>query len=508
AGREMHDRTGGKPAGRPVRYRHPGQRLSHQLRGAAWRWPGHHGRHVSPDDALPAGRLQGDPVPRRQRLAGAADLALGRRRSVRQCECTWVWRIRGHGADRRPGGQHRDDPRTVPGVLRDPGVRDHLRRDRDHPGDPPPAAPTTHDAPEENLNEAFAIVIAMIPMPLHAFGARYDLPAPLYLFLIGAGAVVCVSFLLVLRRPVTRMRPTGDDVPPVPQVGSWPGWLLFVIAVFMVFGSLLGTQSTPDNIVVTAFWLVFWIALPISIAVIGNYWPYISPLNVVARAVGPKSRIEWNTSWGYWPATILFFLFACGELVFNGVTTTPAGTAQVLLAYGIVNAVMAYLFGAETWLRRGEVFSVLFATWGRLGYFRFGTPGTRGFVAGLLPSLVPIAFGYLLAHNFDYLAINGQLLIHQASDPFGNGLNLFGTVNYEPNRNLIPTAVVWYFEIVLIIGVHIAAVVLAHGYLGRVARTESQGRRAEWPWIAAMVGYTMTSLWLLAQPIVQEGIQG
>jgi hypothetical protein len=129
-------------------------------------------------------------------------------------------------------------------------------------------------------------------------------------------------------------------------------------------------------------------------------------------------------------------------------------------------------------------------------------------VSGLLPSLVPIAFGYLLAHNFDYLAINGQLLIHQASDPFGMGLNLFGTVNYEPNRNLVPTAVVWYFEIALIIGVHIAAVVLAHGYLGRVARTERQGRRAEWPWIAAMVGYTMTSLWLLAQPIVQEGVKG
>src|SRR5207245_3186635 len=75
-------------------------------------------------------------------------------------------------------------------------------------------------------------------------------------------------------------------------------------------------------------------------------------------------------------------------------------------------------------------------------------------VAGLLPSLVPIAFGYLLAHNFGYLAINGQLLIHQASDPFGMGLNIFGTVNYEPNRNMIPTAVIWYFEIVLIIGVH------------------------------------------------------
>ena len=130
-------------------------------------------------------------------------------------------------------------------------------------------------------------------------------------------------------------------------------------------------------------------------------------------------------------------------------------------------------------------------------------------IAGLIPSLVPIAFGYLLAHNFGYLAINGQLLIHQASDPFGSGtLNLFGTVEYEPNRNLIPTAFIWYFEILLIIGVHVAAVVLAHGYLGRAARTETQGRRAEWPWIAAMVFYTMSSLWLLAQPIVQEGVQG
>src|ERR1700736_2372254 len=220
-------------------------------------------------------------------------------------------------------------------------------------------------------------------VPLHAFGARYDLPAPLYLFLIGAGAVVFVSFLLVLRRRVTRKLVVGDDVPPVPHVPSWPGWLLFLAAVVMILGGLFGTQSTPDNVVVTAFWLVFWIAVPISIAVICNYWPYLSPLNVVARLVGPRARLDWPKSWGYWPATILFFLFACGELVFNGVTTTPAGAAEGLLAYGVLNAVMAALFGAETWLRRGEVFSVLFATWGRLGCFRFGAPGRRGFFGGL-----------------------------------------------------------------------------------------------------------------------------
>jgi hypothetical protein len=442
----------------------------------------------------------------------------------------------------------------------------------------------------------------MTLVPLHAFGARYDLPAPLLLFLLGAGAVVFFSFLLVLQRPVRRVQLEGVDVPPVPRTPSWPGWLMVLLSLILIIGGITGSQSTPDNIVVTLVWLVFWIAVPISIAIVGNYWPYISPLNVVARLVGPRARLPWPRAWGYWPATILFFLFASGELIFNGVTTTPAGAAQVLLGYGILNAIMAALFGAETWLRRGEVFSVLFATWGRLGYFRFGDPGRRGFfggltrpfepsisrltfvllllvsvsfdgllatpawkdavtnmppglrpgaagytvlllvvfaamvvliwlvftafaaavrsvghldeplinvIAGLVPSLVPIAFGYLLAHNFDYLVINGQLLIHLASDPFGSGtLNLFGTVEYEPNRNLIPTAFVWYFEILLIIAVHVAAVVLAHGYLGRAARNEVQARRSEWPWIVAMVAYTMTSLWLLAQPIVQEGVGG
>jgi hypothetical protein len=437
---------------------------------------------------------------------------------------------------------------------------------------------------------------------LHAFGTRYDLPAPLYLYLLGAGAVVFATFLFVISRPVSReAKPPADDLPPVPHTPSWPGWLMAALATLLAYAGLFGTQSVPDSILPTAFWLVFWIAVPISIAVVGNYWPYLSPLNVIARAVGGRARRPYPGALGVWPAVFLFFLFACGELIFNGVATLPAATALVMIAYALFTALMSWIFGAEAWLRWGEVFSVLFATWGRLGFIRFGSPGRPGFfgglvrpftpsvdrltfvllllvsvsfdgllatpawksfrdqlpgplqpgqpgytvflvlvfilltgviwalfggfaaavkavgrlegsvlevMAGLVPSVVPIAFGYLVAHNLYYLVINGQLLIHQASDPMGTGLNIFGTVDYEPNRNLVPTAVIWYFQILLIIGVHVAAVVLAHGYLGRAARSPVEGKRAEWPWIAAMVGYTMSSLWLLAQPIVQEGTKG
>jgi len=130
-------------------------------------------------------------------------------------------------------------------------------------------------------------------------------------------------------------------------------------------------------------------------------------------------------------------------------------------------------------------------------------------VAGLLPSLLPIAFGYLVAHNAEYLAINGQLLIPLLGNPAGiAGVQLLPapfTDAYVVNPNLLPSSVVWYLQVALIIAVHIAAVLQAHRYLGRAAASTLLARRSEWPWIFAMVGYTMTSLWLLAQPLVSEG---
>jgi hypothetical protein len=259
--------------------------------------------------------------------------------------------------------------------------------------------------------------------------------------------------------------------------------------------------------------------------------------------------------------------------------------------------VAGLLFGAEAWVGRGELFSALFATWGRLGWFRFGADGRRGLggglrvpfeahvsritfvllllmsvtfdgllstpawktlrtqvaltgvafdlfetaafavlvlvawavfggfaalvrragslerstltvLAGLLPSLLPIAFGYLVAHNAEYLAINGQLFIPLLGNPAGiSGVKLLPSPfndSYEINPNLLPSSVVWYIQVALIIFVHVAAVVLAHRYLTRASPSLVNARRSEWPWIVAMVGYTITSLWLLAQPLVQE----
>jgi hypothetical protein len=138
---------------------------------------------------------------------------------------------------------------------------------------------------------------------------------------------------------------------------------------------------------------------------------------------------------------------------------------------------------------------------------KHGSKPTRSFT-GLLPSLVPIAFGYLLAHNLEYLLVNGQLMLPLLGNPPGwdSWPHVFYPFNdsYEPNHTFLPSAFYWYVSLVVIVAVHIYAVILAHRHLVRLGRDRQLELRSEFPWLAAMVGYTCLSLWLLAQPLTKE----
>jgi hypothetical protein len=453
-------------------------------------------------------------------------------------------------------------------------------------------------------------ITAFMPVLAHAFGKRYDLPVPLWLFVFGGALVVFASFLLVLPRAVAPASAGDARLVDRTELRS-PAPVRWIIAGLIAIGLMvcgwIGSQSVAENIVPTFFWLALWIAAPISCGILGDWTRAVNPFAALARAcdmpslrrtlIGDERVIAWPRALGWWPAVVLFFTVACGELIYNSTATLPAVTAWGLLIYALINAVAGLLFGAQAWVGRGELFSVLFATWGRLGWFRFGADGRPGFggglrvpfephvsrvtfvllllmsvtfdgllstpawktlrtqialsgvafelfetaafavlvlvawavfggfaalvrragslerstlavLSGLLPSLLPIAFGYLVAHNAEYLAINGQLFIPLLGNPAGiSGVKLLPAPfndSYEINPNLLPSSVVWYLQVALIIFVHIAAVVLAHRYLTRASPSLVNARHSEWPWIVAMVGYTITSLWLLAQPLVQE----
>jgi hypothetical protein len=139
--------------------------------------------------------------------------------------------------------------------------------------------------------------------------------------------------------------------------------------------------------------------------------------------------------------------------------------------------------------------------------------GFRDSLCGLQPSLLPIAFGYLLAHNAQYVLVNIQLLGPLIGNPVGTAswpIHLPYPFNdtYEPNATFLPAAFYWYLGAVAIVAAHVIAVVLAHRHLGSRAAGEDKARASEYPWLVAMVAYTAFSLLLIAQPLVNESNAG
>jgi hypothetical protein len=112
-------------------------------------------------------------------------------------------------------------------------------------------------------------------------------------------------------------------------------------------------------------------------------------------------------------------------------------------------------------------------------------------------TLLPIAGGYLIAHYLT-LVIQGVVWLP--------GLLADLRLSVAPELTWIPVSAVWYLSVAAIVGGHIAGIVLAH----RLSLLDSPRRAtlAGLPMVALMIGYTILSLWIIAQPIVIEpGVQ-
>jgi len=108
-------------------------------------------------------------------------------------------------------------------------------------------------------------------------------------------------------------------------------------------------------------------------------------------------------------------------------------------------------------------------------------------------TLLPIAGGYVIAHYLTAVIQGVVWLPSLLVDPL---------MSLAPALDWIPTGLVWYLSVAAIVGGHIAGIVLSH----RLALRDAPSRAvvAGLPMVALMIGYTVLSLWIIAQPIVVE----
>jgi hypothetical protein len=116
-------------------------------------------------------------------------------------------------------------------------------------------------------------------------------------------------------------------------------------------------------------------------------------------------------------------------------------------------------------------------------------------------SLIPIGVAYVLAHNAGLVLTGVPLLVRSLSDPFELGWNVLGTGNLFEGFIVSP-ALVWFVEIALIVTGHILGVLAAHRIAVSLAGTHGEAVRSEFALTALMCIYTISTLWLLAQPLV------
>ena len=156
------------------------------------------------------------------------------------------------------------------------------------------------------------------------------------------------------------------------------------------------------------------------------------------------------------------------------------------VALALFALLFAALFFATTWLARRWI-------------GRDRTLGELGRSFGW--SLIPIGVAYVLAHNAPLLMIGLPRLLVELSDPFGTGLNLLGTTHLFSGYSPAPS-LVWFIEIALIVGGHVMGVLVAHREAVRLAPSRGAAVRSQLALTGLMSLFTISTLWLLSQPLV------
>lgn len=208
-------------------------------------------------------------------------------------------------------------------------------------------------------------------------------------------------------------------------------------------------------------------------------------------AVGLLERVPLGAS------EIVFVLLILATVSFDGFLETPAWDA------------IAHVFGSSATMKTAGLIAALLvflaaflATCYAIAHLG-GAPRPLAHTAGVFVlTLVPIAIAYHVAHYLSFFLMASQYLGPLASDPFGRGWDLFGGARQFIRLTVIDARTVWYVSVAAIVAGHVVAIVLAHVVALREFASRRAAFRSQLPMVALMVGYTMTSLWIIAQPVV------
>jgi len=359
--------------------------------------------------------------------------------------------------------------------------------------------------------------------------------APTFIYVVfWVGIPIASAFLGDIFRPLNPWRAlarliawllgrTGRRPAPLlrsypPRWGRWPAaaMLLAFAWLELVYTSkddpkLLAVLALAYAVTqlagMAAFGIEDWTARADGFSVYFSLIARLAPLDWRDRYLRVRLPLSGIRDLELWPGTAAVICTLIGSTSFDGFSNgevwykvAPALEADIehlglgaLSAFEIVGTI-------------GLLFCVAFVA----GLYNLGIYGMQRALDGVsdadhaalsrtfLHTLVPIAFGYMLAHYFSLLVLQGQAMGYLVSDPLGEGSNLFGTASFLINYNLISFAAIWYVQIAAIVCGHVSGLVLSHERGLVEFRSPQAAVRSQYWMLTIMVGFTCLALWILS----------
>jgi hypothetical protein len=236
-----------------------------------------------------------------------------------------------------------------------------------------------------------------------------------------------------------------------------------------------------------------------------NLFSRLSVFETRDREVGVRPPLSGLPRLEQLPGTVPLVMVMIGTVSFDGFTSKRTWNSrspdisQFFQDLGITPE-----HALELTFLLGMIAMVLFIA----GFYRLGILGAKsvggGFSASRLSSefvhtLVPISMAYVAAHYFTLLLYQGQAMAYLASDPLGDGSDIFGTAGTQVQYGLIGSNAEWYFKVAFIVCGHVAALILAHDRALAIYRDARQAVRSQYWMLGVMLGFTLLAVWLVSE---------
>ena len=309
----------------------------------------------------------------------------------------------------------------------------------------------------------------------------------------------------------------------LPEPLAYPDWLGRWPAALGIFGFatmelVVSSGDKPETLAIAA--LVYSAVAFIGMALYGverwcdrgeafsvyfNLFSRMSAVETRDREVGLRPPLSGLAQLEQMRGTVPLLMVMIGTVSFDGFSSKRTWNSRSPdISQFFQDLGISPEHALELTFLLGMIGAVLFIS----AFYRLGILGAKsvggGFSASRLSnefvhSLVPIAMAYVAAHYFTLLLYQGQAIVYLASDPLGDGSDIFGTAGTQVKYGLIGSNVEWYVKVAFIVCGHVAALILAHDRALALYRDARQAVRSQYWMLGVMLGFTLLAVWLVSE---------